>query len=247
MSEFIKQGTEFPTFYQFPDFLLRLPISQTAKLTYMLLYDRARLSQKNNWTKYGSVYVNYTIKAMAQMLGKSESTVKSAYNELSEIGLLIRKDGGFSKPNELYVLIPSTGQFSELLEKVSADREGNNTTSGQDSVLTEGRFQATNKVIETNNRNQSKRVNPRIAYGRYKNILLTEEEYGELKSEYPYRLDALIEEMSCHLSATGKQYQNYEAALRSWAERDAKEQSKQKSASLYAGFPDYSFEEGESL
>lgn len=36
-------------YFQFPKFLLKYPISQNGKVVYMLLYDRARLSQMNNW------------------------------------------------------------------------------------------------------------------------------------------------------------------------------------------------------
>ena len=37
-------------YYQFPKFLLELQLSQNARIIYMLLYDRARISRKNNWT-----------------------------------------------------------------------------------------------------------------------------------------------------------------------------------------------------
>lgn len=33
-------------YYQFPKFLLELPLSQNARIIYMLLYDRARISRK---------------------------------------------------------------------------------------------------------------------------------------------------------------------------------------------------------
>ena len=50
----------FPKYYQFPTFLIQLTISQTAKLIYMVLYDRARLSQKNDWIdEEGYVYTVY--------------------------------------------------------------------------------------------------------------------------------------------------------------------------------------------
>ena len=41
-------------YFQFPKFLLKLRISQTAKFLYMILYDRARISRMNSWIdKYG--------------------------------------------------------------------------------------------------------------------------------------------------------------------------------------------------
>lgn len=50
-------------YFQFPKFLLKLRISQTAKFLYMILYDRARISRKNSWIdKYGNVYWSYVKK-----------------------------------------------------------------------------------------------------------------------------------------------------------------------------------------
>ena len=44
-------------YYQFPKFLLEMNLSQNARVIYMLLYDRGRLSRKNRWTdEDGYVY-----------------------------------------------------------------------------------------------------------------------------------------------------------------------------------------------
>ena len=245
MSNFIKKETELPRYYQFPIFLLQYPISMTAKLVYMLLFDRVRLSRKNGWVKNGFVYVNYTIKAMAKSMGKSESTVKSAYNELSKNGLLIRKDGGFSKPNELYVLIPEMGQLTDLVEKSSTEGTENSPNGGRNPDLTvDGKLAASQKKRKNDNNNQRERVIQHSAFGRYNNIFLTEAEYRQLKTDYPHRIDGLIEEMSSYLEASGKMYKNHEAALRSWA---GKEKVKDTSAGAIQSFKDYTFKEGESL
>ncbi len=53
-------------------------------------------------------------------------------------------------------------------------------------------------------------------------------------------LERFIEELSQYIAATGKDYRNYNAAVRMWADRDRKGAAKQ-------GVPDYSFKEGESL
>ena len=157
--EYIRSDTMFPKYYQFPTFLIRLTVSQTAKLIYMVLYDRARLSQKNDWIdEEGYVYTVYPIADLARTLERSQSTIKSALNELDEAGLLIRKSGGFSKANILYVLIPIEGQFSEQMEKLTAEGRENATHEGQKIGLSEGRKLATNKVIDTSNKNHKKRV-----------------------------------------------------------------------------------------
>lgn len=71
MNDYIRPGTQFPKYFQFPEFLLRAPISQTAKLAYMVLYDRARLSMKNDWVADGKIYTVYPIADLAETLGKS--------------------------------------------------------------------------------------------------------------------------------------------------------------------------------
>ena len=181
MSDYIRPGTQFPSYFQFPAFLLRAPISQTAKLAYMVLYDRARLSLKNDWVADGKIYTVYPIADLAETLGKSESTIKSVLNELDNIGLLIRKSGGFSKANIRYVLVPSVGQFSDEMEILHSIGRKKKTCKGEVSEPTETGFPATNKVIETSNKNQIMGVIQRTAFGRYKNILLSQEEYDRLK------------------------------------------------------------------
>ena len=68
MSDYIKPGTQFPKYYQFPEFLLRAPISQTAKLAYMVLYDRARLLLKNDWVADGKIYTVFPIAKLRKHL-----------------------------------------------------------------------------------------------------------------------------------------------------------------------------------
>ena len=62
----------------------------------MLLYDRARLSQMNNWLdENGRIYVIYPITELIKHIGKCRSSIKSALKELDEAGLLVRRSGGF--------------------------------------------------------------------------------------------------------------------------------------------------------
>ena len=74
----------------------------------MILYDRARISRKNRWIdKYGNVYLIFPIEELSVQIDKCKSSVKTALKELDDVGLLVRRSGGFSKPNHLYVKIPS--------------------------------------------------------------------------------------------------------------------------------------------
>ena len=106
--EYMKESEQMLQYFQFPKFLLKMSISQNAKFLYMILYDRARISRKNSWIdKHGNVYLIFPIGELSNQIGKCKSSVKIALKELDEVGLLVRRSGGFSKPNHLYVRIPS--------------------------------------------------------------------------------------------------------------------------------------------
>ena len=106
--EYMKESEQMLQYFQFQKFLLKLRISQNAKFLYMILYDRARISRKNSWIdKYGNVYLIFPIEELSVQIDKCKSSVKTALKELDDVGLLVRRSGGFSKPNHLYVKIPS--------------------------------------------------------------------------------------------------------------------------------------------
>ena len=83
--EYMKESEQMLQYFQFPKFLLKLRISQTAKFLYMILYDRARISRKNSWIdKYGNVYLIFPIEELSAQIGKCKSSVKTALKELDD-------------------------------------------------------------------------------------------------------------------------------------------------------------------
>ena len=78
MTDFLTADTSLPSYMMFPRFLLDMEINETAKMLYMILLDRARLSQKNEgWSDTnGHVFLYFTIEALAEVLHKSQMTVK---------------------------------------------------------------------------------------------------------------------------------------------------------------------------
>jgi hypothetical protein len=60
----------------------------------------------------------------------------------------------------------------------------------------------------------------RHKYGRYKNVLLTDEDLNKLKSEFPYDWGDRLERLSEYMASTGKSYKNHLATIRNWAKRD---------------------------
>ena len=84
--EYMKESEPMLQYFQFPKFLLKLRISQTAKFLYMILYDRARISRKNSWIdKYGNVYLIFPIEELSVQIDKCKSSVKTALKELDDV------------------------------------------------------------------------------------------------------------------------------------------------------------------
>ena len=60
----------------------------------------------------------------------------------------------------------------------------------------------------------------RHKYGSYKNVLLTDEDYGKLMEEFPHDYSDRIERLSEYIASSGKSYKNHLATIRNWSKRD---------------------------
>ena len=210
IADYIRADTRLPAYLPYPRFLLKMEISQTAKLLYSLLLDRSTLSQKNKWLDdEGRIYIIYPIAEIAEILDKGSTTIKGALNELDTAGLLERERGGFSAPNRLYVKVPPVPQvqFSDQLMAGSPPliEPENRPTDGQKTdLMMVGKPSPNQTTINNLTESQTKGVSggPSAPYGRYGNIFLSQTEYDELQAEYPDRLERFIEEMSRYLAAS---------------------------------------------
>ena len=79
------------------------------------------------------------------------------------------------------------------------------------------------------------------AYGRYKNVFLSDGELTELQIELPTLWQTYIDRLSEYMASTGKQYQNHAATIRRWAAED------RKKAAPPARNRDYSVKEDETV
>ena len=81
------QTPRCPAYLPYPRFLLKMEISQTAKLLYALLLDRSTLSQKNGWQDgEGRIFIVYPVAEIAEMLDKGCTAIKGALKELDAAG-----------------------------------------------------------------------------------------------------------------------------------------------------------------
>jgi hypothetical protein len=121
VTQYLKFDSYLPWYMAYPRFLLEVNMSETAKLVYMLLLDRARVSMKNDtWQdEHGRVFVLYTIPDLARDISKGETTVKKALNQLVQQDLIQKQSLGAGHPNKIYVKIPAeispTGQTEKCL------------------------------------------------------------------------------------------------------------------------------------
>lgn len=119
MTQYLKCNSYIPPYMAYPKFLLKVDISETAKLVYILLLDRARLSMKNkDWQdELGRVFVLYTIPNLAKDIGKGETTAKKALNQLVKQGLILKQSLGPGQPNKIYVKIQAENSPAGQAEK----------------------------------------------------------------------------------------------------------------------------------
>ena len=104
----IEEAKQF-SFYRLPKTLFTdetfAKITTDAKLLYSILLDRVSLSIKNNWIDAaGHAYIYYGMEQACRLLHCSLRKCKDLYQELEEIGLIIREARGFGKAHCIYVM-----------------------------------------------------------------------------------------------------------------------------------------------
>ena len=121
----LKPDSPLPVYLMYPRFLLELDMNDTAKMVYLLLYDRARLSMQNGWLDgEGRVYVYFTEEHLADALRRTEATIRTAMNTLEQLGLILRKRQGAGKPNRIYVRIPKDAQtYDRKFDTLQTERK----------------------------------------------------------------------------------------------------------------------------
>ena len=153
MTDFLTADTNLPSYMMFPRFLLDMEINETAKMLYIILFDRARLSQKNEgWSDTdGHVFIYFTIEALAEVLHKSQMTVKTALAVLEKQELIFRKRQGPGHPNRIYVKIPKE-TLSNTDRILSSSQTENCPIDRQDSFPdTDRKLSGNKKEIKKNN------------------------------------------------------------------------------------------------
>ena len=69
---------------------------------------------------------------------------------------------------------------------------------------------------------------PSSSYGKFNNVILSDNELETLKKDFPDDFDKRIEKLSAYMHSTGKTYKNHLATIQYWAEQDKEKQNNEK-------------------
>jgi len=179
---------------------------------------------------------------LCEWLGCSRSTVMEVLKKLVEQGLLIKRD--IYKNGITYCTYmtapggcPNPGQGVQKSDRgVSESRTGGVQKSDR------GCPNPGHNNTRDNDRDNNRKIDidstpaapaaplpenkspVKHKHGEYKNVLLTDEELAKLRALFPLDLPARIERLSEYIASTGKKYKSHYATIRSWANRDGKQQ-----------------------
>ena len=214
MTQYLSSGSRIPEYMSFPKFLLEMTsLSETAKIIYTVLLDRARLSQKKTgWAdEYGHVFIYYPIKDLTAAVHKSDMTVKSALSALEKEQLIHRQRTGLGKASRIYVKLPLSEE-----RNLSVSEKENCPSDGKNPVCqTERKLSTSNN--EKSNNNRANRIIK--AYGQFQNVFLSDEDIASLRQDISNYQD-YIERLSRYMHSKHKQYDDHAATIRRWYSKD---------------------------
>lgn len=195
-------------------------------------------SLKNGGRLQLDEHIPYTAQMIATITRQQIGTVERALQIFLKLGLVELLDNGAYYMSNIELLI---GQSSTEGERKRAARLENRAllparTNG--GHLSDIRPPEIEIELEKEIKREIETGQTARAYGRYENVLLTNDELAELQVEFPTVWQSYIDRLSEYMASTGKTYKSHAATIRRWAAEDGKKGG---------GLPVYAYKEGESL
>ena len=203
-------------------------------------------SLKNGGRLQLDEHIPYTAQMIATLTRHQIGTVERALSIFQQLGLVEQLDCGLLYMTDIELMI---GQSSTEAERKRAARLENKallpprTNGGHLSDIRPPEIEIKKEIdieIEKERESEPGRAAP-AAYGRYKNVILTDTELSELQAELPDKWEYYIDRLSGYIASTGRKYKIHAATIRRWAADDTAKAAPKR------GIPDYSYKEGESL
>ena len=114
--------------------------------------------------------------------------------------------------------IDQNGAYTECIQDVS--NVDTQVRLGKDSIGKVSVGEDSIEDVTDNNVGNKPPKAVRHKYGLYEKVLLTDEDYEKLKSEFPHDYSERIARLDEYIASTGKKYKNHLATIRSWARKD---------------------------
>ena len=217
-----------------------------------MLYSNILLKLYLKSLKYGGTLqldenIPYTAQMIATITRQQVGTVERALQIFMKLGLVEPLDNGALYMSNIELFIGQSSTEGERKRrarmKISEQKRLSGQVSEAKADICPPEIEIKKEIdIEIKKERELKpgRATP-AAYGRYKNVILTEMELSELQAELPDKWEYYIDRLSGYIASTGKKYKNHAATIRRWAADDTAKAAPKK------GIPDYSYKEGESL
>jgi len=185
--------------------------------------------------------IPYTAQMIATITRQQIGTVERALQIFLRLGLVEMLDSGAYYMSNIELLI---GQSSTEAERKRAARLQNRAISAprtDGGHLSDIRPPKIEKEIELEIERESENGQTTRTYGRYQNVILTDNELTSLKADFPALWAEYIERVSEYMESNGKRYKNHAATIRRWIREDEEKQQN-------PGYDrNYSVEEGETV
>lgn len=220
--------------------------SQKNGCEYIVLYLKLLLQTKNTdgdmATKIGEMTIPYDAEKIARDTKFSVDTVLVGLELFKKLGMIVEKDNGIYNIPYTEATIGSETSSAQRVRKhrqkaIQWNAECND--SERYNVTQENRYKRIdnrdksieNKSIESEYTNISNKEDkphtPKKAYGKYKNVLLSDDEYKLLIEQYG-NPEQLIERLDRYKEKSGKKYNSDYIAITDWVVEALKEDKAKK-------------------
>ena len=113
--------------------------------------------------------------------------------------------------------ISGRDDLNSTIKKIINEYENDNDNDNDNDVSLPRYVHDTSTYRKKKEKKSEKPVKHK--YGEYKNVLLSDDELGKLKSEF-FDWEDKIERLSSYVASTGKTYKSHYATIRNWARKD---------------------------
>ena len=192
--------------------------------------------------------IPYTAQMIATITRQQVGTVERALQIFMKLGLVEPLQNGALYMSNIELLIGQSSTEGErkrrarlaLQEQKALPKAGADKCPPYQADICPPEIEI-EKEIELEVERESENGQTSRTYGRYQNVILTDNELTSLKADFPALFAEYIERVSEYMESNGKRYKNHAATIRRWIREDAEKQHK-------TGYDrDYSVKEDETI